>query len=157
MKGKILIILYLYLLSYSLQANESSQEINTFMAQAVEEKVLALMNPSSAKTKEEVIKLLGKPDHTSKKKISYIRNKYKFAIHITFDEENISKVEYKITEKKARSLKEYAPFIDKEKVDVFPKEDSHKRAKYLVYPYKNFLLYFHNNSNQSLTKIVYEK
>ena len=63
----------------------------------------------------------------------------------------------KITEKKAGTLKEFAPFIDKDKVEVFPKEDSHMRAKYLVYPYKDFLLYFHNNSTQSLTKIVYEK
>jgi len=157
MKGKILPILYLCLLSFCLQANDASKEINTFIAQAVEEKVLALMNQSSAKTKEEVINLLGIPDHTTKKKISYIRNKYKFAIHITFDEEKISKIEYKITGKEARKLKDIAAFIDKEKVEVFPRADSHTRAKYLVYPFKDFLLYFHNNSNQTLTKIVYEK
>ena len=93
MKEKIFAILYLCLLSYCLQANESSKEINTFVAQAVEEKVLNLMNQSSAKTKQEVIKLLGNPDYTSKKKISYIRNKYKFAIHIIFDEEKVSKIE----------------------------------------------------------------
>lgn len=157
MKKIILSTLLFLLFILGLQAKEDSQKLNELIYKSLENKVITLIKSDQILNKESVIKILGRPDHRKESKFSYIRDQYKYAIHITFKDNHLIRLDYKITKNTEYNLKNFAPFIDKEGIKEFPKNDPHNKGKYLTYSFNKFLIFFKNNSSKSLTRIVYEK
>lgn len=105
--------------------------------------------------KESILKKLGRPDKELDNQIFYVRHNYRYAIIISFDSNKLKRIEYKLTNKDF-DLEQIRSFLIQDKIKLSGTKGSHDYARYLEYQHNNYLLIFKNNSNKTLSRLVYE-
>lgn len=135
------------------KANPYPQNLDQILKESLGADIIWLSNGKNH-PKSTILKKLGKADEQDKERLSYVRNRYKYALNIFIEKDQLSRFTYKLTQAKKPSLSQLLPLLDKNKIKAYP-EDGHKKARYLSYPYKNYLLLFKNNSKKELVRVKY--